>query len=146
MVEKYFENFKEYIVGDNNGKTSATCILCKEIVWHLKYTISNYSRHLQRKHKVEFDLWSKKVYKNEKESKMKQKFIEESLSSFYGSESTHPRQTELAEIVLRNLIIELGLPLLLIEKPAFIRAMSAVGSKFRIPCRRSITKEYLPKL
>ena len=32
--EKYFENFKEHITGDNKGKTSATCILCKEIVWH----------------------------------------------------------------------------------------------------------------
>ena len=53
---KYFENFKKYITGDNKGKISTTRILCKEIVWHLKYATSNYNRHLQRKHEVEFDL------------------------------------------------------------------------------------------
>ena len=36
-LEKYFENFKKYLTRDNKGKTSATCILCKEIVWRLKY-------------------------------------------------------------------------------------------------------------
>jgi hypothetical protein len=54
--EQYFENFKEYITGNLKGKTSAICILCKEIVWHLKHSTSNYRRHLQRKHQVEFDL------------------------------------------------------------------------------------------
>ena len=49
-------------------------------------------------------------------------------------------------MVLRNFIIELGLPLSIIEKAEFIRAMMAVDPKFRIPCRPSITKEYLPKL
>ena len=76
---------------------------------------------------------------------MKQKFIEESLTSSSESEeyrSTHPRQTELAEMVLKNFIIELGLSLSLIEKPAFIRTMTTVDLKFRIPCRRSITKGY----
>ncbi len=58
-LERYFEDFKEYISGGLKGKTSATCILCKEIVWHVKNSTSNYCRHLQRKHKPEYDLWSK---------------------------------------------------------------------------------------
>ncbi|CAF5059395.1 unnamed protein product, partial [Rotaria magnacalcarata] len=147
-LEKYLENFKEYIAGDSKRKTSATCILCKEIVWHLKNATSNYSRHLQRKHKVEFDSWSKQAYK-EKNNKMKQAFIEESLASSSGTEkygSTHPPQIELAQMVFKNFIIELGLPLSITEKSAFIRAMSTVDPKFRIPCRRSITNEYLPKM
>ncbi|CAF1561022.1 unnamed protein product, partial [Adineta steineri] len=90
----------EYIAGDSKGKTSDTCILCKETVWHLKNATSNYSRHLQRDHKVEFDSWSKQAYK-EKNNKMKQAFIEESLASSSGTEkygSTHPRQIELAQM------------------------------------------------
>ena len=73
-LEKYFENFKKYITGDNKGKISTTRILCKEIVWHLKYATSNYNRHLQRKHEVEFDLSSKQVYKNKKRKQNETKF------------------------------------------------------------------------
>jgi hypothetical protein len=47
-LEQYYEDFKEYFTGDYKGKTSATCTLCKEVVWHLKNSTSNYSRHLQR--------------------------------------------------------------------------------------------------
>ena len=83
-LEKYFENFKEYIAGDNKIKASVTCTLCKEIVWQLKHVTSNYTEYLQRKHKVEFDLWSKQVCKNKKESKNKQIFIEGSSASYYG--------------------------------------------------------------
>ena len=67
-----------------------------------------------------------------------------SESGKYGS--TPPYQTKLAEMVLRNFIIELSLPLALTERSAFIRAMMTADPKFRILCRRSITKEYLPKL
>ncbi|CAF4607871.1 unnamed protein product, partial [Rotaria socialis] len=49
---------------------------------------------------------------------MKQAFIEESLASPAGTEkygSTHPRQIELAQMVFKNFIIELGLPLSITE-------------------------------
>ena len=68
-LEKYFENYKEYIAGDNKGKTSATCILCKEIVWRLKNATSNYIRHLKRKHKTEFETWSKQAYKEKRKER-----------------------------------------------------------------------------
>mgnify|MGYP006897109283 CR=1 FL=1 len=149
-LEKYFENYKEYIAGDNKGKTSATCIIYKEIVWHLKNATSNYIRHLKRKHKTEFETWSKQAYKEKKKGKtMKQLFIEDSIVSPAGSEkygSTHPRQFELSQMVFKNFIIELGLPLSTIENPAFIRAMLIVDPKFRVPSRRCITNEYLPKI
>ncbi len=44
-LEQHYEDFKEYLTGDLKGKTSAPCILCKETVWHLKNSTSNYSRH-----------------------------------------------------------------------------------------------------
>ncbi len=58
-LEQYYEDFKEYFTGDYKGKTSATCTLCKEVVWHLKNSTSNYSRHLQRLLNVILICWTK---------------------------------------------------------------------------------------
>ncbi|CAF1416363.1 unnamed protein product [Rotaria sordida] len=149
-LEQYYEDFKEYIAGDLKGKTSATCILCKETVWDVKNSTSNYCRHLQRKHKAEYDLWSKNTSDKEKHvDKMKQISLEDSLSSSshtskYGP--VHPRQVELTRMVFNDFIIGLDLPLSITEKPAFIQAMKTVDPKFHVPSRRSITSDYLPKL
>ncbi|CAM4986420.1 unnamed protein product, partial [Rotaria socialis] len=51
-LEQYYDDLKEYTAGDMKGKTSVTCILCKDIVWLVKTSTSNYGRHLQRKHKT----------------------------------------------------------------------------------------------
>ncbi|CAF3892783.1 unnamed protein product, partial [Rotaria sp. Silwood1] len=111
----------EHIVGDLKDKTFATCILCKETLWHVKNSTSNYWRHLQCKHKDEYNLWSKNASdKNKILNKMKQTFCEDSLSS--------PCHTSIT------------------GKPAFIQAMKTVDPKFRIPSRWSITSDYLPKL
>ena len=40
-LEQYFKNFKEYTAGEHKGKTSATCKLCEETVWHLRHATSN---------------------------------------------------------------------------------------------------------
>jgi hypothetical protein len=149
-LEEYYEDFKEYLTGDLKGKTSATCILCKETVWHLKNSTSNYSRHLQRKHKAEFDLWSSNASKEKKtDNKMKQISLEDSLSTSSHSAKYgpgHPRQIELTDMVVKDFIIGLDLPLSITEKPVFIRAMTIVDSKFNIPSRRSITSNNIPKL
>ncbi|CAF2761053.1 unnamed protein product [Rotaria sp. Silwood2] len=142
-LEQYVEGFKEYIAGDLKGKTSVTCILYKVTVWRVKNPTSNYCRHLQRKHKAEYDLWSKNV------NRMKKISLEDSLSSSshiskYGS--VHPRQVELTRMVFNDFNIALDLPLSITEKPAFIQAMNTVDPKFRIPSRRSITSDYLSKL
>jgi hypothetical protein len=65
-LEQYYKGFKEYLTGDLKGKISATCILCKKTVWHVKNSTSNYSRHLQHKHKARFYLWSNNVCKGKK--------------------------------------------------------------------------------
>jgi hypothetical protein len=149
-LEQYFNDFKEYIGGEHQGKTSAICALCKEVVWHVKNVTSNYSRHLQRKHKPEFDVWtaSVKAQVNVKKNG-KQPTLLDTLStpprlSRYAT--IHPRQLELSEMVFKDLIIELDLPLSILKKPAFIRAMSVVDPKFRVPSRRLLTCDYLPKL
>ena len=148
-LERHYKDFKEYLTGDLIGKISATCVLCNETVWHLKNSTSNYGRHLQRKHKAEFDLWSENASRQKNsEGKMQQLTLTGSLSptssaTKYGS--THPRQIELTRMVFNDFIVGLDMPLSITEKPSFIHAMTIVDPKFRVPSRRSITVDYLPK-
>ncbi|CAF5165310.1 unnamed protein product, partial [Rotaria magnacalcarata] len=113
---------------------SATCNLCKDIVCHVNVCTSNYNRHLQRRNKAEYELWSQNPSFKEKknDNKFKQVSLEDSLSSSPSSHTSkygpsHPRQR-------------------LAKKSAFIQAMNIVDQKFRVPSRRSITSDYLPKL
>ncbi|CAF5201863.1 unnamed protein product [Rotaria magnacalcarata] len=115
-------------------KASATCNLCKDIVCHVNVCTSNYNRHLQRRNKAEYELWSQNPSFKEKknDNKFKQVSLEDSLSSSPSSHTSkygpsHPRQR-------------------LAKKTAFIQAMKIVDQKFRVPSRRSITSDYLPKL
>ncbi|CAF5213985.1 unnamed protein product, partial [Rotaria magnacalcarata] len=58
VLNMHCDDFKEYIAGDMKSKTFATCNLRKDIVWHVKVSTSNYNRHLQRRNKAEYVLWS----------------------------------------------------------------------------------------
>ena len=49
----------------------------------------------------------------------------------YGS--AHPHQTELTNAIFKNFVIEMGLPLSIVEKSAFIRTMTIGDPEFRIP-------------
>lgn len=148
-LEKYFNDFKEYLSGEHKGKTSASCSLCKEVVWHMRHVTSNYSRHLQRKHKTDFEEWvgSTKV-RNDAGTHLKQPTFQEAISASRSSTyaSSHPRQLELTQMVFQNFIVELGSPFSIVEKPAFIRAMAVVDPKFSVPSRRMFTGTYLPKV
>ncbi|CAF5189872.1 unnamed protein product, partial [Rotaria magnacalcarata] len=124
----------KYTASDMKDKASATCNLCKDIVCHVNVCTSNYNRHLQRRNKAEYELWSQNAsFKEEKnDNKFKQVSLEDSLSSSLSSYASkygpsHPRQR-------------------LAKKSAFIQAMKIVDQKFRVPSRGSITSDYLPKL
>ena len=41
-LQQYFKNFKEYITGEHKGKTSPTCKLFEETLWHLRHATSNH--------------------------------------------------------------------------------------------------------
>ncbi|CAF1205489.1 unnamed protein product [Didymodactylos carnosus] len=57
---------------------------------------------------------------------------------------SHPRQIELNNMIINDLIIDLGLPLSIVERPAFLRAISKVDFKFHVQSRRSICRESIP--
>mgnify|MGYP006892817860 FL=1 len=45
-----------------------------------------------------------------------------------------------------NSIIELGLPLSLVKRPAFVEFMSKVGPKFSVTSRRPLSRSIIPQL
>lgn len=148
-LERYYNDFKEYLTGDLKGKTSAICAICKEQVWHLKNSTSNYSRHLQRKHADEFQQWSANAAKERKSGDgMQQTTLDITLSPTSPTSKyslSHPRQVELTRMVFHDFVIGLDFPLSITEKPAFVRAMATVDPRFRIPSRRSISTVHLPR-
>ena len=49
-------------------------------------------------------------------------------------------------MIVNMLIVELGLPMSIVDRPAFSRAMHIVDPHFSMPSRRSITRSTLPAL
>ncbi len=58
-----------------------------------------------------------------------------SSKSYY--HSSHPRQIQLSQAIVVNLITDLGLPLTTVERESFINFMNLVDSKFIITSRRT---------
>ena len=58
----------------------------------------------------------------------------------------NPRQMELESMIVKLFIVELGLPMSIVDWPAFSRAMYIVDPHFSMPSRRSITRSALPAL
>ncbi|CAF3421519.1 unnamed protein product [Rotaria socialis] len=104
----------------------ATCKICKSKIRGTKGVTSNYNRHAKDFHPSEYESW------------------QEQLHSRYST--IHSRQAELQKSIVENLIIELGLPLSLIERSGFITFMSNVDPKFSTISRRTLTRTILPDL
>ena len=64
-------------------------------------------------------------------------------TSFYTT--THPRQIELFQLIVENLIIDLGLPLSTVESEEFIKFMNLVDPKFTIFSRRMLIRTIIPR-
>ncbi|CAF1341007.1 unnamed protein product [Didymodactylos carnosus] len=132
VIETFFCRFTQH----DDRRTSAECKLCHKVIWHHKGVTSNYSRHGQRHHKNEFEQWSTSLkQKNDKQNDRKQPKIDEAFnrSTKYGS--SHPRQIEITHAIVNDMIIDLGLPLSIIERPAFIRAMNIIDPKYKCTSR-----------
>jgi hypothetical protein len=60
--------------------------------------------------------------------------------------TNHPRQVELSMGVVDDLIIKLGLPLSIVERPAFINFMKTVDPKFTLTSRQTLSRTTIPSL
>jgi hypothetical protein len=54
------------------------------------------------------------------------------------------RQLELNQMIVQNLIIDLGLPLSIVDHPSFLRAMNIIDPRFSVLSRRVLCRETLP--
>jgi hypothetical protein len=137
---------------DEMKSWEATCNICKSTIRGTKGVTSNYNRHIKECHKDQYELWQQQVssYVSKHQKKMtdtvsvqrlKHTGISSSMYSF-----NHARQIELEKTIIEDLIIELGLPLSLIERPAFIKFMRHVDSRFTMISRRTLSRTTLPNL
>ncbi|CAF0735235.1 unnamed protein product [Adineta steineri] len=147
--DQFFEDLQTEV--DRNS-WSAKCLLCtkpKRVIEKQGVT-SNFTRHVRHYHKEEYEKWlneSNKVNSPSQTNKITSHFSKKSCSpnrALYGS--NHPRQMELSLAIVNDLIITMGLPLSIVERPAFINFMRKVDSKFNIVNRRTITRKTIPTL
>lgn len=158
VLQQFFDD-----VRTDDGVKSARCLLCDIIIKQSTESTFNYKRHVERKHKVEMDRWQaelemKEKVKDKKQMKLQQSFVRKSELFFqihnlkmrkdslddrtYGAQN--PRQQELTRMVVHDLIIDLGLPVSIVDHPTFVRAMNIVDPKFVLVSRRSLCRKVLP--
>lgn len=157
VLEKFFHD----VTAHADGTKSAKCVICKAIVKQSTSSTFNYGRHVQRKHQKAFEAWKSEV-ESRKAEKPNQPTIQESFSQRSKKSSTsfgkalcrclvdqkyntrNTRQMELTKMIVNDLIVDLGLPLSIVERPAFLRAMKTVDPKFSVLSRRSLSRDSLP--
>ncbi|CAF3794554.1 unnamed protein product [Rotaria sp. Silwood1] len=146
---KFYSNIIFY-----EKKWSATCTLCGKIQYDSKGVTSNINRHIKTQHKKEYEQWCSQLHQfnNKTQKKISDVFSKNnnitknrtSAESRY--QSSHPRQVQLSQAIVVNLIIELGLPLSLVERESFINFMNLVDPKFTITSRRTLSRSTIPRL
>lgn len=136
------------------NRWSAKCLLCKKSkrVMDKIGVTSNFTRHVRQYHEQQYQEWvhqSKEIYSTSQINKITNHFSRKNGSAdpdraFYGP--NHSRQVELSMAIVSDLIISLGLPLSIVERPTFINFMRKVDPKFTIASRRTITRKTIPSL
>lgn len=143
--------FTDIKLSKEKNSWEATCTICKSTIRGSKGVTSNFNRHIKDFHTNQYEIWQDKI----QQVSSTQKKITDSMAvekikharvpnAMYSS--NHPRQIELQKSVVEDLIVELGLPLSLVEREGFINFMNRVDPQFKMVSRRSITRTALPSL
>ncbi|CAF1444839.1 unnamed protein product [Didymodactylos carnosus] len=137
----------QFFISYNTETKSAVCLLCKSTVKKSGDSTFNFVRHVKRNHGDAYNTWTMALATKEEKIQSKQPSIKDAMNSPRGTKYTsgHPRQIQLSKMVTNDLIIGLVLPLSIVERPEFLRAMHTVDPKFVVPSRRSICRDVLPK-
>ena len=147
--------FKDLQSETEKKRWSAECLLCQKSkrVFDKLGVTSNFTRHVRECHKKEFDIWvhelneSKSISLDKSVNKITTHFPKTSRTPQHSKySSNHPRQIELSSGVVNDLIIKLGLPISIVERPAFINFMKTVDPKFSLTSRRTLSRTTIPLL
>ncbi|CAF1054372.1 unnamed protein product [Rotaria sordida] len=146
--------FKDIQYQKEKKRWSAECLLCekpKRVFDNIGVT-SNFTRHVREHHKEAFDIWlhELKELKGTSAKNQTNKITKhfQKIPTTQGStyNTNHPRQAELSMAIVNDLIIKLGLPLSIVERPAFINFMKTVDPKFSMISRRTLSRTTIPSL
>ena len=115
---------------------------------------SNINRHVKRQHEKEYQQWLSEIdqVKNKNQKKMSDVFMKKngtprrSTSNPMSYNHDHPRQIQLSQSIVENLIVELGLPISIVEREGFIRFMNIVDPKFSMTSRRTLSRSIILRL
>ena len=109
---------------------------------------SNLNRHVKNQHADAYREWLNQLndLKDKDQKKISDVFVRSigstrtisSLKSFYAKD--HPQQIELSKFIVQHLIIDLDLPLLIVERESFLKFMNTVDPKFTMTSRRTLTR------
>jgi hypothetical protein len=128
------EFFRNVIKNEKNW--SATCLICDEIILDNIGVTSNVNRHMKNYHQTAYIEWLNKLNELDRQQPKILNFVSKKNLLPSSSKQVYPaghrRQQELHDAIVQDLIIELGLPLSLVERPEFIKFMSTVDSKFTV--------------
>ncbi|CAF1166722.1 unnamed protein product [Didymodactylos carnosus] len=151
-TKKTFEKFFVDVTHNHENNTwNATCTICRDDpavkekpISDTKNVYSNFKRHVIKQHNKIFNEWatSLKVKLDSTQSKIDKKLI--SSSSVYGS--FHSRQLEITDAIVKDLVIDMGLPLSMVEREGFHCFMKKIDPKYSIVSRRAVSRDYMPRL
>ncbi|CAF1346971.1 unnamed protein product, partial [Didymodactylos carnosus] len=120
------------------------CSICSQNIADKYGTTSNFARHMKTKHGTQYEEWlAKKNANTDTKQRNLHDMIRQKTSKY---SSNDPRQVKLTESMLKDLIIECGLPLSLVDQNGFRNFMQTVDPMFSLLSRRQITRDKLPKL
>ncbi|CAF3089987.1 unnamed protein product [Rotaria socialis] len=147
--DKFYANIAKY-----DTKWSAECILCKKVQYDSKGVTSNMNRHIKSQHKAAYQEWMNQLdqLSNNDQKKISDIFIKrneikkKSSTSKLLYHNSHPRQIQLSQSIVENLIVNLGLPLSIVEREPFIKFMNVVDPKFTMTSRRTLSRTTIPRL
>ena len=149
IKDKFYINITKH---DTNW--SAECVLCNKIQYDSKGVTSNMNRHVKTQHTSKYEKWINqlKQLNENNQRKIPDVFVQNretkrkssALKSSYGN--NHPRQIQLSQSIVDNLIIDLGLPLPIVERDAFIKFMNVIDPKFIMTSRRTLSRTTIPHL
>ncbi|CAF3244182.1 unnamed protein product [Rotaria sp. Silwood2] len=142
--EDFFTN-----IAKNDKNWSAKCLLCDDTVYDNIGVTSNVNRHVKNHHQTEYTAWLNKLNGLDRQQPKLLDFINLNPSPSSSKQSYpagHQRQQELHNAIVQDLIVGLGLPLSLVERPEFIKFMSTIDPKFKITSRRTLRRDTIPTL
>ncbi|CAF1635794.1 unnamed protein product [Adineta steineri] len=142
LVKEFFSDL--YITMEKNRWT-AKCKKCSLPISDTLKTTSNFVKHMKNKHQHMYGEWKNTQVSSSKEND--QPKINNIFSPDSEKYSTaNKRQQQLTNSIIQNLIINMSLPLSIVDNASFKHFMNDVDPKYKLINRRDITRSYLPVL